>query len=295
MAEWAKYCDAIVTIRRKSVPVEASIISALAPHISKGVARDLERAGTIGRTYFAGPPIRVHGALQLFAIDRARGFSGRPYIYHAGTARRRESLARSPRKDDLLKRLNDPQFDYLELAEDYAATTWGDHLIWDESVSAIHGHLLVPGPDFITRRSFLAWSMAPYPTYFDFDWEPTCEILDDSLSDLQTWPPIMQEMTCGGDDYEYQAFFCELCGGPVAEKQCQFCDAQFNAPLIQADWRVALPSLAAVVLQADGHKFTIDPVEARKAEHRIWAMPGYVPEIPAELRVLGKQQRSIRL
>jgi hypothetical protein len=246
------------------------------------------------RTYFAGPPLRVHGAVQIFAIDNpvSEGgiYHGTPVVYHAYVWRRPESYVNHP---ELKDRVRLHALPHLEEAENYACQNWPEEMVWDDAESVMHGELVHPGPDFRRVGCFTGWSRGVFPEMLAYDHEPTCEVLDDSITEISLWGPARAELACGRQPFA--SYFCSLCGGGIKESKCTFCDGTFNMPHTAAPWPYALPRIVSLAYEQCGYKWTIPTVEARKAEHRVWAEPGYVPEIPIEFRHFGKQQRSIEL
>jgi hypothetical protein len=269
-------------------------IELLAPHLAYADAAKIQRRGASGeRTYFVGPPLRVHGAVQIYCIDATRfpdGLYGSPIIYHAYVARRPESFVNHP---DIKRTARALTFDHLELAEEYACQHWGEELVWDDATSVMEGHLIKPGPDYVKVGTFTCWSRGEFPEMLAYDHEPVCEVIDDSILEISLWEPSRMELSVGRTPFA--AYFCELCGGGVNDGNCTFCDAHFNMPRTSAPWPYALPRTAELAYKRVNYDFKIEPVEARKAEHRKWAEPGFVPQIPIEFLSHGKQQRSIEL
>lgn len=293
MLPWREYVDAMVGLATLVVtkPSYANI-ERLAPHMSPDEIEKIYRRGLTERTYFAGPPLRVHGALQIFCIDRARigNVYGEPTIYHAYVIRRPESFVNHPA---IMRAAENVKFPWMEDAEDYACEHWPDEMIWDECKSVMAGYMVTPGPHCERVVEFIAWSAGQFPEMLAYDHEPVCEIIDDSLEEVSVWQPTCFEMSVG--HLPFVANFCTLCGGGVAGNRCSFCDCVFNMPTISVQWPYALPRSAENALRIVDYEFKIEPVEARKAEHRKWAKPGYVPAIPTEFLALGKQYRSIDL
>jgi hypothetical protein len=291
---WGDYAGALIGLRSPGcTELSDDNISALAPHLAWDDVEHIRNQGQLRRTYFIGPPLRVHGAVQVFCIDSARaddGVYGVPFIYHALVGRRPESFINHP---DIKKTARKLQYPYMEEAEDFACQHWPDEMVWDDCTSVLEGRLINPGPDYVKVAEFTAWSQGDFPDMLYGNYEPVCEIVDDSLLEVSLWEPSRMELTVGHKPY--LANFCALCGGGIDDGSCSFCDAKFNMPATSPSWPYALPRTIEMAYKRVNYDFKIEPIEARKAEHRKWAEPGFVPEIPIEFLSLGKQQRSIEL
>jgi len=290
---WGNYAQAIIAARDKMTPrrLTESFIEQLTPHLAINDVRKIYQRGKAERTYFVGPPLRVHGALQVFCIDSPRhdGLYGVPMIYYAFATRRPESYVNHPNM--ILPQMRD--YEHSELAEEFACANWPEELVWDDCKSVMCGFLIQPGPDFKRTAQFTCWSQGELLEMLAYDHEPTCEVIDDSLLEVAIWQPSMLELSVNHSSFT--ANFCSLCGGGIVKKKCTFCEAVFNMPFTSAPWPYALPQLVAAAYKWVGFDFKIAPIEARKAEHRAWAQPGYTPAIPNEFLGFGKQQRIIEL
>lgn len=294
---WSIYAANILAIKQDHTPTLLRI-NDLAPHLPPDVIAKIYHRGVTKRlrTYFCGPPLKVHGALQVFCIDSRLAKSGlysEPIVYHAFVQRRPVSYINHP---EIKAAALEPEFEGYELAEEYACTHWPDDMTYDESSAVMVWHLVpvlpTDGPMTVT-----AWLGDSYPEVLSDGSEPGCELLDDSLFEISAWEPVAHEMSAG--HVKHAGFACRHCGGGIVRRQecyyCLYCEAVSSLSPTTPNWPYALPRTAADTFENIGHKFLVPTLEARKAEHRTWAASNYLPVLPPEYKNYNKQRRSLEL
>lgn len=289
---WGTYAQAISKIRTRPCEFDLTILAELAPHLKKlSQLRSLyEKARDCGRLLFCGPPLRVHGALQVFGVQDVNGVL---VVYHAYVYRRAVSYINDTKQQNTAR---EPlEFQHYEDAEEYACVSWPSELVWDSSESILHGILVEPGQRGESGVQFTAWIDDHVENVLRYTNEPTCEVLDDLMLDVAVWEPVRLELSTGyPSDKIILGHHCALCSAGITDNKCTFCEATFNLHK-PPQWEHPVPQLAVAAFVRSGHTFHCDPIEARKAKHREWAVQGFVPDVPLEYRNYGKQQRSVEL
>lgn len=263
-----------------------SELSVVAPHLERHELQDLLDRHRTERVAFLGPGLVIRGAVHHYFLMSAAGQS---VVYRSHTMRVRASYACSREPSQLLE----PALPFLERAIDYAEINWGDKLVWDRGIDAVHGTVCAaPGSKWgdIEFVSLCDVSLARLIAEAAIE-EPISEMLDDAI--IETYEPRFAAEEALGQRTPYKVNFCGRCGGGLAHTRCSFCGLTYDfGGLVVSDWPhpICLSMLAAV--QEKGYEFEIDPVEARKAEHRKWAKSDFVltkPEAEQPLRsiVLG--------
>ena len=295
----------------------ASDIQALAPQLTTAEARELlHSAKTDRRTYFAGPPLQVRGALQMYVLDgRTTGIQQPPRkltLAYAYATRQRASFAARPVTEQVPVRFHARTYDGLacggmaERINDWSEINCHKQLVWDESVSVLHGYLMrMPDATSDGRKAyatadFAAWLSRPFNGIIDDPREPRCEVLNDAILTLSYSPVIQQELlafhsvnTC---------WYCALCGGGIGDNgtskpTCSFCGMAYTGACIGETgrlWCSALPYRAHEAMTKQYDLFQSPPLEARKHEHAKWAISNYCPP-SAVAGSHGRQQRVIDL
>lgn len=301
---WLRYADAIIKIRREPQVASVDLLQQLLAHIPGPDLLDLRDRALKRRIYVAGPPLRIHGANQIFCLERIRGsipgvegLKNECLVYNAYVSRRKESFVKA---DYTHQPGNRTAFEWQETAEDFASVNWPEELVWDEGRCFLDGTIVKPGDEALPISTFTVMYNA---TWSDMERQanqrPLCDVRDSYVHTLAAWEPVQAEIRTGYENIRnspvIRAQFCALCGGSIAEHRCTFCQAIFPKNKTYNNFGTPLPTEAAVAYQKIGIEFLIDPVEARKAAYREWATPGFIPEIPAEFQEYDKQHRSVHL
>lgn len=240
MDAWNNYLRLICNLRRNSATDPSpemirEIMPYEKPHAIQRLlteARHADPGHVVCR--FAGPPLRVQGAVHVFRLRK--GFAmcaGTVRLDYVGVYRQRTSFACAPdsavelNKDLIVgKRVLG-----CEGAQDAAAMSWPDQLVWDRAIRVLIGNLVQPQgrvPSII--QQFAAWvSEYQHPTIHVCNWRPPPhEELGYWITQYNWEPAIGEELA----RRPWASFsFCAICGGGIHSSRdtvyCEVCGNQF--------------------------------------------------------------------
>jgi hypothetical protein len=263
-------------------------VRAVAPYIGElELGLSISRVQDTGAVVqLAGPPIHVHGALNIFRL-RCNEY-GQVILEYAFTTRRRVSYITDPPTG-----LRFEHFAGEEQAENFAATRWGERMLWDEARAVLVFHVIRPHGSCIDTG--VAWVTAMYPTMFADCGEPASQLLDDVIYRCKdvygmSWSPLVG-CELAGHHRVVPFFFCHLCGGGVGESCCGSCNTSYAATILRGQSATDFP-LPRSLARRCPCAFE-QPVElARIKEAEAWAR-GERVRLNYHEPVEGRRQRVI--
>lgn len=259
--------------------VSCQEIGGIVPYLSESEIRRLLARCTNERTTvrLVGPPIGVQGAYHIFDLIPT-GYDPRRHENCAGiryryTSRRRVSYqayncpagVRDPTAPEVAS--------FMERAQDYASTHWGENLVWDTSRSVLQAHIVrAPTGSHVARA--VVWLSRSYVELYQDDDEPLSQLVNDAIikSESQVtcagWStPTASELQ--GHHLPWAAFFCAHCGGGVGAWQCHACGAIYDNGLARTQPPTAFPLPRALAAIAPLH-FTMPVRRAETLEMEVF-------------------------
>ena len=255
---------------RPRLNVNETDIARVAPHLDREEVRELLEQGKKERVAFVGPGLAIRGALHHYFLCP---ISGTTMMYRSHAIRLKASYACTQPPRNLLE----PDLPYLERAVDFAEIHWGEELLWDRANDAVHGNIIPPpGSDQTTVEFVTLFEISIAGLLMDLaPLEPVSETLDDMS--LGTYRPRFAAEEALGQRTPYPANFCGRCGGGLSQTKCSFCGMTYDfGGLTTSEWSMPLCLTMQEAAIGAKYKFEIDPIEARKAEHRAWAKSNFV-------------------
>jgi len=284
------YIAALTAFKENEYQCEATTTSvgALLPHLDfTELTQLIEHTGRSDVTYAIGPPLKIRGAEQVFALVWR---DNKLWCRWAGTYRRKESFFNRVPNSFIPK-----IYDYRDRVANFAETYWGESLIWDKSNCRCM--IKVVDPRTLNRFNQLdvrATGVTLLDTTFQELEDSTCYPLLQRIEQATFFTTAnafqIAEILSSHGPHRIDVF-CSICGAGLGENECSFCGvslASCTQLLDPRDYPISLK-----IADKLDWEFEIAPDQAWRSYYMDWGNEGLT--IASKSNRKRSRERNIQL